>query len=179
MSMKKIRDLISKLMRRLYAKGDNKKHVESIIAVQHSESSAAKAKEEGTHVQFSVEKVKLMDGFYITGYFPPPSGGYKSEAEARMEGGALDCLGNKLRTLQDYHTGSYVSIAVDKKVIPLRSVVCIEGFDLGGMPIRFVACDVGGAIKGKHIDICVSSEKESFKVTRRDAKIAIVGTAKI
>ena len=49
------------------------------------------------------------------------------------------------------------TIAVDKKVIPLHSHVYIEGMG------EFVAEDTGGAIKGKRIDVFLSSEEECFE----------------
>lgn len=118
---------------------------------------------------------KTYTDFETTGYFPPGASGYKSKKEALMEGGSKDCLGRPLRTLQDYMPGSYVSIAVDKKVIPLKSVVYIDGYNKDDSPIVFVACDVGGAIKGHHIDICVANEKESFPVTKKNQKVHVVG----
>lgn len=120
------------------------------------------------------QRVSYSD-FVTTGYYPPPVGGYATKAEALMEGGSKDCFGNPLRTLQDYMPGSYVSIAVDKKVIPLKSVVYIDGYNKNDAPIVFVACDVGSAVKGHHIDICVANKKESFVVTKKNQKIHIVG----
>ncbi len=96
-----------------------------------------------------------------TGYYPPPSSGYSSKKEARMEGGALDCRGNKLRTLQNYSSGSYVSVATDPRTIRTGTYFTIDEYP----GIKFLACDVGGAIKGKHIDICVNNRSESYKVT--------------
>lgn len=96
-----------------------------------------------------------------TGYYPPPAGGYKSSAEARMEGGALDCRGKKLRTLQDYTPGSYVSCATDPRVIRTGTYFTIDSYP----GIRFLACDVGGGIKGNHIDICVKDKAASYRVT--------------
>jgi 3D (Asp-Asp-Asp) domain-containing protein len=96
-----------------------------------------------------------------TGYYPPPSGGYSSRAEERMEGGALDCRGNKLRTLQDYKPGSYVSVATDPRLIRTGTYFTIDEYP----GIKFLACDVGGAIKGHHIDICVNNRALSYKVT--------------
>lgn len=98
-----------------------------------------------------------------TGYFPPPAGGYKSQAEARMEGGAYDCRGKKLRTLQDYNKNDpkdYVSCATDPRVIKTGTYFTLDQFP----GVRFLACDVGGAIKGNHIDICCKNEKETYKL---------------
>ena len=43
------------------------------------------------------------------------------------------------------------AVAVDPAIIPLGSVVMIEG--LGGTPIIAVAVDIGGAIKGRRLDL--------------------------
>lgn len=47
------------------------------------------------------------------------------------------------------------TVAVDPKVIPLGSHLLIDG-------VEYVAEDVGGAIKGYHIDIFVGSHEETF-----------------
>jgi len=104
---------------------------------------------------------KVISNVQATGYFPPPPGGYKSKAEAAMEGGALDCRGNKLRTLQNYKPGSYVSCATDPRVIKTGTYFTIDQYP----GVKFLACDVGGGIKGNHIDICCDNAKETYKVT--------------
>ncbi|MEZ7892157.1 MAG: SH3 domain-containing protein [Candidatus Wallbacteria bacterium] len=112
----------------------------------------------------SAEVKKVIENCQATGYFPPPAGGYKSAAEAAMEGGGYDCRGKKLRTLQDFNAGdsnSYVSVATDPRVIPTGSWISIDQYP----GVRFLACDVGGGIKGNHIDICCANEKETYKVT--------------
>jgi 3D (Asp-Asp-Asp) domain-containing protein len=98
-----------------------------------------------------------------TGYFPPPQGGYKSKAQAAMEGGANDCRGKPLRTLQDYNPKdpkSYVSCATDPRVIKTGTYFTLDQFP----GVRFLACDVGGGIKGSHIDICCRTEKDTYKL---------------
>lgn len=103
---------------------------------------------------------RVITSVKATGYYPPPPGGYKTKAEAAMEGGAYDCRGNKLRTLQDYKPGSYVSCATDPRVIKTGTYFTIDEYP----GIKFLACDVGGAIKGNHIDICCNNAKETYKV---------------
>lgn len=49
------------------------------------------------------------------------------------------------------------TIAVDPAVIPLGSIVMIDGQE-------YVAEDVGGAIKGNVIDVWVEKEENSFGV---------------
>jgi 3D (Asp-Asp-Asp) domain-containing protein len=51
------------------------------------------------------------------------------------------------------------TIAVDRKVIKLGSTLRIDGFP----DTIFRAEDVGGAIKGKHIDVWFPSHKEALK----------------
>ena len=52
-------------------------------------------------------------------------------------------------------------VAVDKSVIPLHSQVLV---DFGGGEIYcYVAEDVGGAIKGNHIDIMVATHEEALQ----------------
>lgn len=100
-----------------------------------------------------------------TGYYPPPPGGYSSKAEAAMEGGAYDCRGKPLRTLQDYNPKdptSYVSCATDPRVIKTGTYFTLDEFP----GVRFLACDVGGGIKNNDIDICVKNKTESYKVTK-------------
>ncbi len=58
------------------------------------------------------------------------------------------------------------TIAVDKKVIKLGSALVVEGFPC----TVFRAEDVGGAIRGKHIDIWFPNHKDAleFGVQKRD-----------
>ena len=57
------------------------------------------------------------------------------------------------------------TIAVDRRVIPLSSKVYIEGWG------TYYAEDTGGAIKGKIIDIFVSSEREANRIGIRHANV--------
>ncbi len=52
-------------------------------------------------------------------------------------------------------------IAVDKKIIPLRSLVQVPGYG------TVMADDVGGAIKKKHIDIRFKSHQEALNWGRK------------
>ncbi|MUK90527.1 hypothetical protein GMD78_19405 [Ornithinibacillus sp. L9] len=58
-------------------------------------------------------------------------------------------------------------IAVDPNVIPLGSVVYVEGYGYA------IAGDTGSAIKGKKIDVFVSSQKEAIKWGVRRVKVTI------
>lgn len=69
----------------------------------------------------------------------------------------------------------YVTCAVDPAVIPLGSVVYV---DFGGGEVRqYLAQDTGGAVWGRHIDICVSSHEEALALGVRMAKIYWEGPA--
>jgi 3D (Asp-Asp-Asp) domain-containing protein len=59
------------------------------------------------------------------------------------------------------------TIAVDPKVIPLKSVIELEGYGT-----RY-AHDTGGAIKGKRLDLFFSSHEEALKFGRRKLEIWI------
>jgi N-acetylmuramoyl-L-alanine amidase len=59
-------------------------------------------------------------------------------------------------------------IAVDPKVIPLGSTVYVEGYG------KAIAGDTGGAIKGKKIDLYMSSEKQALKWGRQQVEVKIL-----
>ena len=109
----------------------------------------------------------------ITGYYP---------SNSKMEGGYVDCVDHPLKTLSDYvrnsKNNSHVSLAVDKDVIPLGSLVNIEGFnDSDNVPILFYACDVGGSIIGNHVDICCGNKEQTYKVDsgKETKELKIIG----
>lgn len=62
-----------------------------------------------------------------------------------------------------------VTVAVDPSVIPLGSDVLV---DYGDGEIHYYrADDVGAAVKGNRIDLCVSSHKEALQLGRRTATV--------
>lgn len=62
-----------------------------------------------------------------------------------------------------------VTVAVDPSVIPLGSDVLV---DYGDGEIHYYrADDIGGAIKGKKIDLCVSSHDEALRLGKRTATV--------
>ena len=56
------------------------------------------------------------------------------------------------------------TIAVDPDVIPLGTTVTIEGHD-------YIAEDIGGAIKGLHIDIFTSSHETALQLGKHEAEV--------
>lgn len=114
-----------------------------------------------------------------TAYYPPPPEGYASEAEAALEGGALDCRGAPLHTLQDFLEGSapYVSVAMDaaamKGQLPYGTLLCLPAVNLHyGKQVEFRVVDTGGAFAGKgltRMDVCVRGKRACYdKLVNRD-----------
>lgn len=58
--------------------------------------------------------------------------------------------------------------AVDPEVIELGSTVIIDGQE-------YLAADVGGAVKGKHIDICVDTHAEALELGVTTAEVFVEG----
>ncbi|HLX53535.1 MAG TPA: 3D domain-containing protein [Aquella sp.] len=92
--------------------------------------------------------------FIVTGYSPDP----------RDNGGiSQSYFGRKL------HHGT---IAVDPKVIPFGSKIYVKGYGYGW------AADVGGAIRGKHIDVCLPSRHDASRWGLRHMTIYIIPKVK-
>jgi 3D (Asp-Asp-Asp) domain-containing protein len=68
-----------------------------------------------------------------------------------------------------YYEGHRV-VAVDPNVIPLGSVIAIEGFDE-----TFVAADTGGDIQGNRIDILYKKKERALAFGRQEKKVQIIG----
>lgn len=97
--------------------------------------------------------------FKATGYYPFTC----KKSERVVEGGIKDRFGNKLRTLQDYYDGSYVSVATDPRAIKSGTILEIEEFP----NVKFLACDVGRKIKGRRIDIAVKRRKDAYALPQK------------
>lgn len=82
---------------------------------------------------------------------------YSADASENGGYGAIDYMGNPLQV---------GAVAVDPSVIPLGSKLYIEGYDFAGLPTGGMvayATDIGGAIKGNHLDIFVPGSRASLK----------------
>ncbi|MGQ0571923.1 MAG: 3D domain-containing protein, partial [Armatimonadota bacterium] len=64
----------------------------------------------------------------------------------------------------------YGVVAVDPQIIPLRSILYIEGYG------QAIAGDTGGAIKGHRIDLGFSTAREAYKFGRRPVRVYILST---
>lgn len=65
-------------------------------------------------------------------------------------------------------------IAVDPRVIPLGTRVYVESADGKYIYGEAIAADVGSAIKGNIIDICVNSNAEAYRFGRRTVNVYIL-----
>ena len=90
---------------------------------------------------------------------------YDASYESNGHWGAVTAIGTKLRP---------GVVAVDPRVIPLRSKVYVEGTDSWGDYGQAVAEDVGGAIKGNRIDLFYSSRDTVKRFGRRNVKVYVL-----
>jgi len=61
----------------------------------------------------------------------------------------------------------YGVVAVDPRVIPLNTLVFVEGYGFA------LACDTGGAIKGNKIDLCMAERSAALKFGRRKVTVHV------
>lgn len=73
----------------------------------------------------------------------------------------ITCLGWRTR---------YGIAAVDPRVIALRRLIYVDGYGFAWTG------DVGGAIKGKKIDLCYNTTEEAFRWGRKKVKVYVLGT---
>ena len=79
--------------------------------------------------------------------------------EGRLNPGSKTATGRR---------AEYGIVAVDPRVIPLHSILFVEGYGLA------IAADTGGAIKGNRIDVCVSSRSEMANWGRKKVKVHVL-----
>jgi 3D (Asp-Asp-Asp) domain-containing protein len=82
--------------------------------------------------------------------------------DARSAGGSRTCSGLPAK---------FGAIAVDPRVIPMGTMLYVEGYGLG------VAADRGSAIKGKRLDLCFDSRAQALHFGRHSVKVHVL-TAK-
>ncbi|CAN5571514.1 hypothetical protein BH11ARM1_BH11ARM1_14170 [soil metagenome] len=70
------------------------------------------------------------------------------------------------RTAMGY-IATYGHVAVDPRVIPLGSLLFVEGYGFA------IASDTGGAIKGNRIDLCYDSRARSLAFGRHNVKVHV------
>jgi 3D (Asp-Asp-Asp) domain-containing protein len=62
----------------------------------------------------------------------------------------------------------YGLVAVDRRVIPLGTLLYVEGYGFA------IAADTGGAIKGNKIDLCYNTRSEALQFGRRKVTVHIL-----
>lgn len=62
-----------------------------------------------------------------------------------------------------------LSVAVDRSIIPLGSTVFVDYGD--GVIHRYRADDVGGAVRGNHIDVCMATHEEALNAGVQTASL--------
>jgi 3D (Asp-Asp-Asp) domain-containing protein len=70
------------------------------------------------------------------------------------------------RTKMGYRA-TFGHVAVDPKVIPLGSLVFVEGYGFA------IASDIGGAIKGNKIDLCFDDRRTALAWGRRPVRVHV------
>lgn len=73
-------------------------------------------------------------------------------------------------TASGTHATPYSTVAVDPSVIPLGADVLVDYGDGAGLR-RYRAEDIGGAIKGSYIDLCVGSHAEAQQLGVKTATV--------
>ncbi len=63
----------------------------------------------------------------------------------------------------------YGLIAVDPRIIPLGTFLYVEGYGYG------IAADVGGAIRGEHVDLCFPVRNQALLFGRQMVRVHIIG----
>ena len=76
------------------------------------------------------------------------------------------------RTASGVYPKAGRTVAVDKNVIPLGTMIYVEGYGI------MVAEDTGGDIKGKRLDVFVNTKEEAIKLGRKKAKVYLLDDIK-
>jgi len=104
--------------------------------------------------------------------FPTSRGSFVRGTVRTMAASAYDPnpRGGSGRTATGYRA-KFGHVAVDPKVIPLGSLLYIEGYGFA------LASDTGGAIRGNRIDLCYNSRGQAFQFGRRKVTVHVLKPA--
>jgi 3D (Asp-Asp-Asp) domain-containing protein len=83
------------------------------------------------------------------------------------------CL--KGRTASGHHVRPGV-IAADPRVLPLGTIVHLQAGSYSGV---YTVLDTGGRIKGKKIDVYVTTRKEALAFGRRQVRLKVIGRSSL
>lgn len=121
-----------------------------------------------------VTKTPAVDAVYHMGKagFGTSRGSFRRNRVLTMSASAYDPSpatigrGATGRTATGQRAG-YGVVAVDPQVIPLNTLVFVEGYGFA------LACDTGGAIKGNRIDLCYGSRSQALRFGRKQVKVHV------
>jgi 3D (Asp-Asp-Asp) domain-containing protein len=120
------------------------------------------------------ERVEPKPTLYLMGKagFQPSRGAFARSSVRTMVATAYD---PSPQTIGPGATGrtrtgriaTYGCVAVDPRVIPLGTLLYVEGYGFG------LACDTGGAIKGNRIDLCYDSRRVANRYGKKKVQVHI------
>ncbi len=123
----------------------------------------------------ATEKKAPVDALFHMGKagFSTSRGSFSRHKVLEMEATAYD---PSPRTIGPKATGrtytgmkaQFGVVAVDPRVIPLKTLVFVEGYGFA------IASDIGSAIKGNRIDLCYMSRATALKFGRKKVKVHIL-----
>jgi len=105
--------------------------------------------------------------------FTTSRGNFRRGKVLEMSASAYDAsprtLGRRAsgRTKMGYRA-EFGHVAVDPRVVPLGSLVYVEGYGFA------MASDIGGAIRGRRIDLCFNSRSQAMRFGRRKVKVHVL-----
>ena len=70
------------------------------------------------------------------------------------------------------YRADYGHAAVDPRVVPLGSLIYVEGYGMA------LASDVGRAIRGRRIDLCFTSRSQAMRFGRRNVRVHVLRAGK-
>lgn len=119
-------------------------------------------------------RIEPVDAIYRVGKagYAASRGSYTRSIVKVMHATAYDpSAGRGARATFRTATGEraqYGVAAVDPRVIPLGTMLYIEGYGLA------LACDTGGAIRGNRIDLCVPTRSDAMRFGRKQVKVHVL-----
>jgi 3D (Asp-Asp-Asp) domain-containing protein len=128
------------------------------------ETGILKNPEEAYLIRGALDKkcpINVPQVTYMHDVFPMEATGY----DPYPDSGQLDWAGTTFLGWR----ARYGIAAVDPRVIPLRSLIYVDGYGFAW------AGDTGGDIKGKRIDLCYNNTEDALRWGRRKVKVYVLG----
>lgn len=138
----------------------------SVVTTQVSTLIAGKV----VKTEQRVDKTAAVDAVFHMGKsgFSTDRGSLSRKSVMTMEASAYTIAeGSGTGRTATGRKATYGVVAVDPKVIPLNTLVFVEGYGFA------IAADTGGAIKGKKIDLCMTSRQKAIQFGRRDVVVHV------